>query len=241
MNGWLGVFVGALLLLLGSLASAAAQPPPSDVGLVTKLAGEVTYWNEAYQRTPANVEAFMKVRKGDHLKVPAGGLVQLVYFQSSQQETWKGPAILVVGDGRGQPEGDTKAQPEVITLPPGAQQGIQRVPVLLRRAGLSRSGAMQVRGIQRPEPRASAAPPALTQEEQAEIAAARETYQGMKKRAVADDVTPEMYFLGVLTDYEQYEEMEQVVKEALKKQPGNELLKDLEKWVSAQKAKGTAK
>ena len=236
-----GIFGASILCFALTLPRVGAQPPPSDVGLVTKLTGEVTYWNEGYQKTPASAEGFMKVRKGDHFKVPAGGLMQLVYFQSSQQETWKGPAAFVVGDGRSQPEGEAKSQPEVIVLPPGAQQGIQRIPVLLRRAGLSRSGAMQVRGVPRPEPRTSSAPPALTQEEQAEIAVARETYQGMRKKAPADDVTAEMYFLGVLNDYEQYEEMEKVLKEALKKQPGNDLLKDLEKWVSAQKSKGSGK
>jgi len=39
-----------------------------------------------------------------------------------------------------------QAQPEVKMLPSGVLDGVRRVPVLLRRAGLSRSGIMQVRG-----------------------------------------------------------------------------------------------
>jgi hypothetical protein len=77
----------------------------------------------------------------------------------------------------------------------------------------------------------------LTPEEQSEVAAAKETYKGLRQKAKADDVTPELYLLGVLADYEQYEDMESVLKDAQKKQPGNEVFKDLGNWVSAQKAK----
>jgi hypothetical protein len=239
---WVGIGIAGLAvvsLALGSPTALQAQGPARDVGLVTKIEGEVTYWNESYQRTPAKAEAFMKMRQGDHFKAGPGALLQLVYFRSNQQEVWKGPAAFVVGDEKGQAEGDTKARPEVTDLPAGASQGLPRIPALLRRAGLSRTGAMQVRGI--PTDRVGQAGgqgrEALTPEEQSEVAAARETYKGLRQKAKGDDVTPELYLLGVLADYEQYEEMESVLKDAQKKQPGNDVFRDLGTWVSAQKAK----
>jgi hypothetical protein len=208
---------------------------------VTKLTGEATFWNEGYQRTPVKAEAFMKVRQGDHFKAENGSLVQLVYFENSRQETWKGPCAFLVGDAESVVEGDRKAKPEVTTLPAGASQGVQRIPALLRRAGLSRAGAMQVRGIPTDKGAqvGSQGHAALTPEDESEIAAAKDTYKGMRRQAKADDVTPELYLLGVLADYEQYGEMETVLKDAQAKQPSNDVLKELASWVSAQKGKAT--
>jgi hypothetical protein len=47
--------------------------------------------------------------------------------------------------------------------------------------------------------------------------------------------------LGILADYEQFEEMEKVVKDALKIQPDNDVLKELEEWVRIQRSKSTTK
>jgi hypothetical protein len=212
-----------------------AQILPPDVGLITQLTGDVTYWNEGYQKAPEKAQPFMKVRRGDHLKMASGGLVQLVYFQSGRQETWKGPGTFRVGDTGSQVEGEKGPQPEVVILPAGASQEMRRIPVLLRRARLSRSGAMQVRGAK--EGSRKAITP--SKEERAEIAMAKETYQTLRKQAKADDITPELNLLGVLADYEQYEEMEKVIKEASKIQPDNEVLKDLGEWAKAQRGRTT--
>lgn len=75
-----------------------------------------------------------------------------------------------------------------------------------------------------------------TKEEREEIEMAKENYQKMRKQAKADDITPELNLLGVLADYEQFEEMEKVIKEALKIQPDHPILKELESWVKGQKA-----
>jgi len=72
--------------------------PFVDVGIVTQLSGEATYWNEGYQKTPEKAQVFMKIRLGDYFKIAAGGAIQLVYFESGRQETWKGPASFMVGE-----------------------------------------------------------------------------------------------------------------------------------------------
>jgi hypothetical protein len=171
----------------------------------------------------------MKIRPGDRFKVPQGGMLQLVYFQNSRQETWKGPSALAVRDQEGLPEGG--ARPEVTTLPAGASQGMRRLPPLLNRAGLSRSGGIQVRGISP----GSARGPVLTAEAEAEIRAARETYAGWRKQAGPDDVTPELYLAGILGEYGQYEEMRAVLRDAAQRQPDSDLVRDLSAWASAQR------
>ena len=91
-----------VLLLLTALltegSAAKAQTLPPDVGIVTQLSGEATYWNESYQKTQEKAEVFMKIRRGDYFKIAGGGAIQLVYFESGRQETWKGTASFMVGD-----------------------------------------------------------------------------------------------------------------------------------------------
>ena len=234
-----GIICLGLSVILFKEIRIGAQTLPPDVGLVTQLSGEASYWNEAYQKTPEKAQAFMKIRRGDHFKITSGAMIQLVYFQNGRQETWKGSAELVVGDVQSRIEGEKgiQAQPQVLILPSETSQGMRRIPVLLRRARLSRSGATQVRGTGETPPKTIIP----SREERAEIAMARETYQKLRKQTKADEITPELNLLAVLADYEQFDEMEKVIKEALKIQPDNEVLKDLEEWVRAQKSKPATK
>jgi hypothetical protein len=236
--------LAAFICLGGALAELPqnpiwAQTLPADVGLVTQLSDDTTYWNETYQKTPKKVQVFMKVRKGDHFKVSGESMVQVVYFQNGRKETWKGPAAFIAGQTQSQAEGEkgSQAQPEVTTLSAEASQGIRRIPVLLRQARLSRLGAMQVRGEGEGPPKTFVP----NKEERAEIAMAKESYRRLRKQTPSDDITPELNLLGVLADYEQFEDMEKIVKDALKVQPNNEVLKELEEWVRVQRSKPMAK
>jgi hypothetical protein len=213
--------------------STQAQALFPDVGLVAQLSGDVTYMNEGYQKTPEKAQSFIRIRQGDRFKVASGAMVQLVYFQSGRKETWKGPADFVVGEAQSRAGGEkgVQAQPEVVILPTGVSQGMQRIPILLRRAGLSRSGATQVRGVGGGPQKAIA----LSEEEKAEIKMAEEIYQSLRKQTKAEDITPELTLLAVLADYEQYEEMERVIKNALEIQPESGVLKGLLAWVRTQR------
>lgn len=88
---------------------AAAEPAP-DVGLVTEVAGQVGYVGAEEGSRPGRVQAFMKIRAGDRLTLPAGALVRLVFFANGRRELWQGAATLKVGergaqgvDGQGRP------------------------------------------------------------------------------------------------------------------------------------------
>lgn len=236
---FLGFICFSTLVILFIEIPTSAQILPPDVGLVTQLSGDATYWNEGYQKAPEKAQAFMRIRRGDHFRITGGVIIRLVYFQNGRQETWKGPAAFVVEDTKSQAEGEkgVEVQPEVVTLPAGTSEGMRRIPVLLRRARLSRSGAMLIRG----EGEKSQKAITPTKEERTEIAMARESYQNLRKQTRPDDITPELNFLAILADYEQFDEMEKVIKDALKIQPNNETLRELEEWVRSQRSKSQTK
>lgn len=211
-----------------------AQPPPKDVGLITALSGQVQYYG--YGEAQAQAQAFMKVRLGDRFDLAKDASLQMVFFQSSRQELWRGPVSFRAGETQGEPLVAGGGAPEVRMLPAGTGQGIQRFPTLLRRAGLSKAGGMQVRGAgSSAQEGAKPMQSALSHEEKAELQAARDTYKMMREKTTSDDLTPELFLLGVLSHYEQYEEMESLLKGALSRDPGNELLENLAGWVKAQR------
>jgi hypothetical protein len=221
-------------LMLLTDVPAPAQSLPPDVGLITQLSGDVVYWNEGDQMKPAKAKGFMKIRLGDHIKLTGGAMVRLVYFRSSLQETWRGPAAFIIGEERSQTRGkkETRVQPEVIVLPGGATKGIRHVPALLQRAGIiGSSGMLVVRGGVESSTKDSP----VSTEGRAEIEAAKEVCKTLQNPSMADDITVELNLLGVLTKYRQFEEMEKVLKKAVKKQPDNEILTKLQEWVRNQR------
>ena len=220
-------FVSALVLL--PQAAAGAQSPPVDVGLIIKLSGEATYWNEASEKTPKPAQVFMKIRKGDHLKMASGTSLEIVYFQGGRKETWQGPAVIIAEEtgSRAESVSVTKGQAAVTMLPAEASQGLRRIPALLDQARLGRSGGVQVRGPG--EGLKKTVVPG--RKGQTEIVRAREVYQHWRSQTSPEDVTPELNLLGTLSEYQQYAEMEKVVQNALQRQPDNAALKEIEQWV----------
>lgn len=219
-------------------ATVAAQTSLPDVGLITRLSGEATFWNKNDNKNPAKVQAFMKVRRGDHLKLPAAASLTLLYFASGRQETWKGPATLMAGDTESSAVGNQKTplQPEVKILPAKATRQMMGLPLPLPCSSTGRSGFIQTMAPHCPAAEKAGAPALLSSEAQRKIKEAEKVYRDLKKAAAADDVTPELYFLGILAEYKQYPEMAKVVDTMLQKRPGDAALKDLKAWVRSQTA-----
>jgi hypothetical protein len=217
-------------------AMVAAPTSLPDVGLITKLTGEATYWNKDENKKPTRVQAFMKVRRGDHLKLPAAASLTLLYFASGRQETWKGPATLMAGDTESAAVGDQKTppQPEVKILPAKATKQMAGAPLPVSPSSISKSGVIQTMGP-KCEPAAKTAPP-LSETAQRKIKEAEKVYQDLKKSAAADDITPELYFFSVLAEHKQFPEMAKMVDTMLQKRPGDAALKDLKAWVRSQAA-----
>ena len=124
----------------------------------------MTYRNDTSQKEPADARAYMKLRSGDLLTVPDKGTFEVVYFANGRKEAWKGPASIRIGTAESAPDGAKKAgKPEISNVPAGAVEGVKRIPPLLRKAGVGRSGATQVRGSgHKPDVKP---PPELSKEE----------------------------------------------------------------------------
>lgn len=208
--------VAVLSAALGATAGLAQAP---DVGLVNMLNGDVTYVSEG--AASAKAQPFMKMRQGDRFSVANGAQLRVVYFQGGRQETWKGPSNFKAGTNASDAQSGTPAS--VTTLPASVPQKIAQVPELLQIAKLGRSGGVSVRGAGRP--------PKLTNEQQAEVASARNMYQTMRAQAVADDITPELYLYSVYQDFLLYDDMKPVVEEMSKRQPSNSEVQELAAWV----------
>jgi len=220
-------------------APGLAKTPASDVALVTMLAGEASYWNDAEKKVPDRMQAFMKVRRGDNLKLPGATSLTLLYFASGRQETWKGPVTLRAGDTESAAVGAEKSppQPEVKLIPTKATKQMQGAPLLLPGSGISKSGVIQTMTPASPGPDRTPAAP-LSPEALRKIKEAEGIYRDLSKNATAPDLTPELYFFSVLAEYKQYPEMEKVVDTMLSKKPGDPALKNLQIWVRSQAAAG---
>jgi hypothetical protein len=232
------IFLAVFLLLFGMVLMVQASPP--EVGLVTKLSGEVTYWNDDDQKEPARVKAFMKIRQGDQIKLSANSVVQLLYCSNGRQETWEGPATFSVGSLESQALDERKPlpQPEVKMLPSRVTQRIVDAPIPLPRSRICVAGSIPFLGLPKKEPPAAPAiTPVLTEEAKIKIKAAKEHYKSLRKQINIDDVTAELYLLSVLANYEQYQDMEQVIDTMLEKRPGDNTLKELRAWARSQSLK----
>jgi hypothetical protein len=205
-----------LLSLFLGLPASVALAQAADVGLVNMVSADVTYTPAS--GIPGKVQAFMKLRDGDRVSIPAGGQVRVVFFEGSREERWAGPASFRAGKVAAEPISGKAAQ--VTTLPVGASQRIAQVPQLVQIAKL---GGIQVRGMTRTQ-KASI-------DQQSSLAEARAAYEAMRKDLPADDITPELYLYAALNEYLLYEEMKSVVEEMLRKQPDSDQVKTLATWV----------
>jgi len=206
-----------LMSLLFMFSSGTALAQGADVGLVNMVSGDVSFAPLSGAR--GKVRAFMKVRDGDRINVPAGGQVRVVFFAGARQERWAGPASFKAGKMGAEPISGRPA--EVANLPATAPQRLERVPELMQHAKL---GGIQVRGGITQAQRASL-------EQQAAVSEARVTYDRLRREMPADDITPELFLYAALYEYLLYDDMKTVADEMLRKQPNDDDVKALAAWV----------
>jgi len=218
-----------MICLSAFLPSARADAPkaPVHVGLLTQVSGEVTYRSALTGNQGEAAQAFMKVRLKDRFQLKKDAELRLLFYSNGRQESWKGPAGFEVQEGKTRKL--SGAKPQVASLPTRATRDVRRVPALLRRAG-GRVGGTLLRGKEAGD--TEAVP--LSAEEQAELKAARQVYQQMRSLAPKDDITPELYLLSILDDYELNAEMMVIVKKARAIQPKSKPLSELEDWLRKQ-------
>ncbi len=225
---------GSLLVLLGAgliaatAGAGAARDQRPDVGLVTALKGAARY-SPGPGQAAAPLKAFMKLRLGDRVSIPAGSRLQLVYFASGRREAWQGPSELIIGQRQSRARGP--GQPKAVELlPTTVSRGVGKFASLVERAAapaaevrLGKAGGSVLRGKGGGAGQADPAAFAL--------------YQRLLRHSGPRDITPELYLLGELSQGNDWDAMETALQKALAKSPGNPMLLRLRKWVRAQKAR----
>jgi len=217
------------VLSLVALYALTQAPPRPDAGLVTHLAGPASYVGASKKAAP--VASFMKLRVGDEVTAAKDSQLRIVYFATGREETWTGPATLRVGDKEGLAV--KGAAPKVRVLDAGTASGLRRIPSLVRDAAVARAGATVVRSA------GAADPLTLTDDEKAEVTAARAQYEAARKAAPQDDIVPELAYLTALRDFQQFEEMRSVIASARQRDAASPQLKEIEEWLAHQ-PKGAA-
>ena len=201
-----------------ALFSFASLIQAEDVGLVNLVAGEVTF--TAKGAKAEKVKPFMKVRDGDRFQVAKGAQLRVVYFAGARQERWSGPASFRAAKQASKPISGSPA--EVVALPAGVSQRIARVPELVQNAQL---GGVQLRSGKR----AAGGPAGPRPESEGALREARATYESLRAKLAADDITAELYLYAVLSEHGLRDEMRKLAQEMQRKQPDNEEVKWLAK------------
>lgn len=228
--------VGLAVCLALLAAAVEAQSSSPDVGLVTGLSGEATYWTSGDQTKPNRVQVFMKVRRGDRIKLPAGALLQILYLTPGRQETWKGPVTLTAGEGESQVAPGLKAAPpEVKLLPTRVSRKIGGSEMPLPPSSLRHSGVIPTMAGQPDDSPKTPGPAGAAARE--DVREAQQTYAKLRQQTPAGDLTPELYYLSVLAENGKYPEMEKFIDTLQEKEPGNAALKELRAWARTQSLK----
>lgn len=230
--GAVGLAVGLALLA----TAAPAQSSNPDAALVTALSGEATYWSCGEQTKPKPLRVFMKIHRGDGIKLASGAQLQILYLAPGRQETWKGPVTLTAGDGESQVAPGLKAAPpEVKLLPTRVTRKIGGSELPLPPSSLRASGVIPTMGAQSDDSPKTPGPGGEAARE--DVREAQQTYATLRRQTPAGDLTPELYYLSVLAENGKYPEMEKFMDTLQEKEPGNAALKELRAWARTQSLK----
>ncbi len=201
-----GVFAGT------AHAAADTESASGEMGLVTKLHGNVSYkkqgnekWNKAM--------LFMKVRLGDGFYLFEKGSLRIVYFDNGRIETWLGPSEFRVGPEGGKSKGESSPK-------------VEKVDVSASRETVVAANVLQKFGawVSRRGPKGESSYASISEEEKEQIIA---RYEELKKSAEQDDPLPEIYLFSALIKRGDYDTAEKYIKEALKESPHSEALKEM--------------
>lgn len=167
-----------------------------DVGMITQVNGSVTVAKYKAGKSPAT--AYLKVSLGDRLSLGKNGRVQIVYFESSRQEVWKGPGDVEIGNGEGK---SPTLKPEAKKLPPLVARQLVKTPD----AQHGKTGMVTVRSLSSDT-----------------IESLEKQYKEYRSTAQPGDTTPELFLMTGLLEMKEYEHAQKVLngfKQELPKKP----------------------
>lgn len=184
--------------VLAAVLLAAVPALAQQGAIITALQGQVTFEQDTPVPRPA--AAFARLRPGDKLQLAADGAVQVVYFQSARQESWRGPVRIEVGEGES--KAYAGASPTVRQLPAMLVRQLVKTPTA---DASGRVGAVRMRSIVPPDAAAKL----------------EENYEGLRRQTDAGDRTPELYLLAGLYELKSYERIEGLLAKWMQASPGD--------------------
>jgi len=199
-----------------------------DAGIILNVSGSVTYSNKADAQNSLPVQAFMKIRVGDYIRLDKNSQIILIVSKTGTRETWNGPAALdIIETGI-----KTRSTPaHVEKLPLAVARHVGQAGLTAPRFRMIRTGGAHIRGVSESALKPLSAPAELNEKDKAEIMDARKVYDMMKKTGQKNDYVPDLYLLSVLSGYEQYSEVEALVDGLLKKDKKNPVFNHWKYWI----------
>ncbi len=173
------------LLLLGWAQSGFALTV--DVGMLTQMDGKVEIVAGKAGKRPA--AAFLKVALGDRLVLGKDARVQIVYFETSRQELWKGAGEVEIVNGEGR---SSTLQPEARKLPPLVARQLVKTPVSGRHG---KAGMVTVRSLSSDT-----------------VESLEKQYAEFRSAAAEGDTTPEVFLLTGLLEMKEFEYAQKVLE-----------------------------
>jgi len=189
------IFKCLMVIFLLSSPSAWA----GEVALVTALKGEVGIDNGSGSNAP--LQAFTKLHDGDSLQLGDASRLQIVYFQSARQETWRGPGNITIGAAESQAATGI-SQPQALQLSLQLAKQLAKTPTIDSRGKIA---ALRTRSIA----------PSATLEQ------AQRNYQEMRVKAAANDRNPELYLLSAYFELKEYDRVRDLLTQLDGNYPGD--------------------
>lgn len=158
-----------------------------DVGMLTQVDGSVQVAKFKQGKTRAT--AFLKIAIGDKLSLAKNARVQIVYFESSRQEIWKGPGEVEIGNGEGR---SAALKAEVKKLPPLVARQLVKTP---EGGQHGKTGMVTVRSLSSDT-----------------VESLEKQYKEYRAAAPAGDTTPEVFLMTGLLEMKEYKHAQKVLQ-----------------------------
>lgn len=192
-----------LLMTLALLALPFGTALAAEVALVTRVSGAAVLVDGTAE---APLQAFVKLRDTDAVRLAADARVQLVYFNGGREESWQGAVRLKVGATASSADGG--AAPSVRLLPAILVKQLARTP---GPDGNVRSGMVRMRSM----------PTGGT------IESVEKQYQELRAQASGDDRNPELYLLSGYFELREFDKLNGLLDRLTRAAPGDGEVKRL--------------
>ncbi len=218
-----------LLLILAVWGKAFSENISQDTGMVLQISGTVMYSEKKAQAGLKPVQAFMKVRQGDMIHLKDNALMNLIYIANGRRETWKGPAVVEIGESQSLP-GENASAVQVENVPVLVTENIGQSLLPIPQTNIRHQGAVTVRGVSEDLHRGLKYS-ASEEKKKNEIDKALTIYNKMKKESEKNDVMPNLFLLSVLSRYEEFGMMKKLIDEMISVNPDNAVFIHWKNWI----------